>query len=175
MIGGFFDAAATFYRQAPWRKVPGDAPIKAECETFQNGTWYAVVMGQSGITLGLAMYENLDLLMEIVSGNDDDEQNTRRTSGLSMTFGEAFDVAARDFDAAQKHKWPVAGPEAYPCAIRVNPGFAFRPPLAWELQLLEGCLRAIPGFLDSEGPEWSGTLPTASGELPMRLSWIEQD
>ncbi len=175
MVGGLFDAAATFYRQAPWRKVPGDAPIQVQCEKFRSGTWYAVVMGQSGMTLGLAMYEDLDLLTEILLDNADDEENIRRTSGLSMTFGEAFDVAPRDFDAAQKHKWPVAGPEAYPCAIRVNPGFAFRPPLAWELELLEGSLRAIPGLLDAERAEWSGTVPTASGELPLRLSWVEEE
>jgi hypothetical protein len=169
------DAAASFYRQAPWRKVPGDAPIQVQCKKFQSGTWYAVVMGQSGMTLGLAMYEDHDLLREILSGNADDEENTRRTSGLSMTFGEAFEVAPRDFDAAEEHKWPVAGPEAYPWAIRVNPGFAMRPPLAWELELLEGCLRAIPGFLDTDGPAWSGTVPTASGELPMRLSWVGRE
>jgi len=28
MVGAFFDAAATFYDRAPWRKVPGAAPIK---------------------------------------------------------------------------------------------------------------------------------------------------
>jgi hypothetical protein len=173
MLGGFFDAAATFYRQAPWRRVPGDAPIKVECEKLQSGTWYAVVMGQSGMTLGLAMYEDLNLLLEILSGNAEDEENTRRTSGLSTTFGEAFEVAPRDFDAAQEHGWPVAGPEAYPSPIRVNPGFAFRPPLAWELELLEGCLRAVPGFVDVEGAEWSGTVPTASGQLSLRLSWVE--
>ena len=162
-------------RGKPLAKGPGDAPIKVECEKFQSGTWYAMVMGQSGMTLGLAMYEDLDLLMEILSGNAGDKENTRRTSGLSMTFGEAFDFAPRDFDAAQEYEWPVAGPEAYPYPIRVNPGFALRPPLAWEVELLEGCLRAIPDFLDVKGTGWSGTVPTASGGLPLGLSWIEEE
>ena len=109
-----------------------------------------------------------------VSGHRE-EENTRRTSGLSVTFGEAFEVAPRDFDAAQEHKWPVAGPAAYPWAIRINPGLAVRPPLAWELALLEGCLRAMPGFLDTDGPAWSGAVPTGSGKLAMRLSWVGRE
>jgi hypothetical protein len=30
----------------------------------------------------------------------------------------------------------VAGPEAYPLVVRINPGLAMRPPLVWELELL---------------------------------------
>ncbi len=92
-----------------------------------------------------------------------------------MTFGEEFDIAPRDFDVAQAYNRPVAGPEVYPCPLRINLGFAFRPPLAWELELLEGCLRAIPDFLDAKDAVWSGTVPTAAGELPLRLSWIEKN
>lgn len=173
VVGRFFDAAAGFYRRAPWRKLTGDVPIKIECDKFQNGTWYAVVMGQSGMTQGLAMYEDPALLREVLSGDLDEEQSARRTSGLGLTFGEAFEIAVQDLDAAEKHHWPVAGPEAYPSAFRVNPGLALRTPLAWELELLEGCLRAIPEFVAAGSVPWSGTVPAASGVLPLRLSWYE--
>jgi hypothetical protein len=68
-------------------------------------------------------------------------------------------------NAAEKHGWTVAGPEAYPMVIRINPGLAMRPPLVWELELLEGCLRTIPDFL-------TGEKGIALGEPPMRLSWV---
>jgi hypothetical protein len=64
-----------------------------------------------------------------------------------VTYGEAFDIAPEDMDAIEKHGWPVAGAEAYPCVLRVKPGMALVTPLKWELELLEGCLRAIPTFL----------------------------
>ena len=70
---------------------------------------------------------------------------------------------------------PVAGPEAYPCAMRVNPGYAVRPPLAWELALLEGCLRAIPDFLGKKHVTSDQiTVATGSGELELVLSWINE-
>ena len=53
-----------------------------------------------------------------------------------------------------------------------------RPPLAWELELMEGCLRAVPDFvarhpLDDPSTE-SVTVPMVSGELGLVLSWADE-
>ena len=48
----------------------------------------------------------------------------------------------------------VAGPEAYPAAVRKELGMTIRPPVERELQLLEGCLRAIPDFVARHRDEW---------------------
>ena len=66
----------------------------------------------------------------------------------------------------------MAGPEAYPLVIRVNPGLAMRPPLVWELELLEGCLRTIPEFLTEKNAVLAKTVAAASGKLTVRLSWL---
>lgn len=172
-LGGFYAAAAEFYRRSPWRDVPGDTPIRVECTKFQSGPWYAVVMGQMGMTLGLALYEDLDMLRAMLSGTESEEEGARRTSGLSLMYGEAFEIPISDLDAVEKHGWPVAAPEAYPEAIRVNPGRAIRPALPWELELLEGCLEALPRFLAAGASPWEESLRTAKGELPLRLSWLD--
>jgi tetratricopeptide (TPR) repeat protein len=172
-VGSFFDAAADFYRAAPWRDIPGDTPIKIECEKLQSGPWYAIVMGQLGMELGLALYEDPNLLRALLAGSASDDENSRRTSGLSVTYGEAFDIAPRDLDAAERHGWTVAGPEAYPCVMRINPGLALRPPLVWELELLEACLRLIPKFAEQSATEYQQAVPVASGDLPLRLSLVD--
>ena len=156
-IRGFYEAAADFYRAAPWRLVPGDTTLKIECRQFNTHTWYAVVMGQSGLVLGLALYEDLGMLQRLFAGSGSDEDMSRQTTGLSVMYGEAFEIPIADLDAAERHGWPVAGPEAYPNPIYVNPGRSMRPPLAWELELLEGCLRAIPQFLQSGAEMPPGT------------------
>jgi len=82
----------------------------------------------------------------------------------------------RALDAAEQFGWPVAAPEAYPCAMRVNPGPAVRPPLAWELELLEGCLRTIPDFLARDDVDSERFIvPVASGKLELVLSWVDED
>lgn len=169
-VAGFFDAAAEFYRRQPWRHVPASQVIRIDCSRFTSGTWYAVVMGQSGMTLGLAMYEDLELLRAIIR----DEENTdRRHAGMSVMFGEAFEISARDLSAAEKNGWSIAGPEAYPIILRLNPGIAVRPPLRWELELAEACLRAIPAFLNRKAQtgEARMAVPTAAGELDLTLRW----
>jgi hypothetical protein len=170
-VGGLFAAAAEFYRQTPWRDVPGDVPVHIHCDKFSTNNWYAVVMGQSGMTLGLAMYEDLDALKAILR---EDADADRRNSGLSLMFSEPFEIAIRDLDAAERHGWPVAGPEAYPLVLRVNPGLSVRPPLAWEIELLEASLRAIPPFIKrTERTPSRVTVPIATGELTLELSWVE--
>ena len=171
-VGSFHAAAAYFYRRKPWQRVQGDTLIKLECDKFQSGPWYAVVMGQSGVQQGLAIYDDLAALQGVIAGGASEEENARGMSALSMMFSEAFEISTRDLDAADKHGWPVAGPEAYPLVLHINPGCAFRPPLVWELELLEGCLRTIPDFLSEKNTSISKAVTTASGPLAMRFSWV---
>ena len=71
----------------------------------------------------------------------------------------------------------MAGPEAYPLIWRKERGLSLRSPLAWELTLLEGCLRAIPAFAARHGADDMSThkmtVPVASGDLSLILSWVE--
>ena len=173
-IGSFFEAAAGFYLARPWRKVPSDSIIQINCDEFESGPWYAVVMGQSGIEQGLALYEDLELLRTLLTGQLSEEESGRRTSAISVTYGEAFDLAPQDLDEAQKHSWPIAGSEAYPCVLRVNPGMAVRTPLKWELELLEGCLRAIPDFLGKHVSKMEVAASVYGKTRTLRLERLEE-
>ncbi|MCC6125258.1 MAG: hypothetical protein IT426_09870 [Pirellulales bacterium] len=169
-VGGFYAAVAEYYRRKPWQRVPGDSIVKIECDKFQSGPWYAVVMGQSGVEQGLAIYEDLAALQRLISGRASEAEHARGMSGLSLMFCEAFEVSTRDIDAAEKHGWPLAGPEAYPLVIRVNPGPSVRAPLTWELELLEGCLRTIPDFLAEK--QSAEPMNCTTDALALRLSWV---
>lgn len=172
-LEGFYAAAADFYRAAPWRHIRGDSIIRVETDAFSSGPWYAVVMGQQGMELGITLYEDLELLHRILSGQFSDEENARKTSALSVTFGEIFDIAPEDADAIESHGWPVASEEAYPSILRVNPGLALRSPLPWEIELMEACLRSIPEFLQEKHGESSPTASTSTREITLRLKRLE--
>jgi hypothetical protein len=175
-VGSFYEAAASFYRQAPWKKVGYEAAIKVECDRFHSGPWYAVLMGQSGLSIGLALYEDLDTLRRLWSGRFADEESARQTVGTSVTFGEEWDVPVADLEAARRHGWEVARPDAYPEVIHKERGLSSRPPLAWELELMEGCLRAIPDFVtrrkQDDPAREEVPLPLPSGDLRLVLSWV---
>jgi hypothetical protein len=178
-IGSFFEAAASFFRQTPWKKVGYEAAIKVECDKFQSGPWYAVLMGQSGLTTGLALYEDLKALRRLWTSDRGDEDNARQSVATTVTFGEEWDIPVADLEAAKKHGWQVARPDAYPEVFHKERGLSLRPPLVWELELMEGCLRAVPDFVtrhqQDDPAREKFTVPAASGELRLVLSWVVEE
>jgi tetratricopeptide (TPR) repeat protein len=177
-VAGFYAAAAHFYRRAPWRSLGYETAIRVECPKFESGPWYAVVMGQSGLTLGLALYDDLKVLTRLWEGHDSEEEHARETVALSVTFEEGTEIPPWDLDAERAHGWEVAGPEAHPSVFRKERGMSMRPPLAWELELLEACLRVLPDFVTGHPPDdltrRDVDVATARGTLKLSLSWVDE-
>ena len=97
----------------------------------------------------------------------------------TVTFGEEWDIPVADLEAAKKHGWQVARPDAYPEVFHKERGLSLRPPLAWELELMEGCLRAVPEFVNRHKQDDPAreemTVPVASGQLKLVLSWVVEE
>jgi hypothetical protein len=115
-------------------------------------------------------------LLKELSGRLTEEENNRETVALTLLFGEVMEISPIDLEAVRRHGWKVAGPQAYPLLFRKERGMTVRPPLAWELELMEGCLRAIPEFVakhhSGDSSQHKMTVPVASGELDFVLSWV---
>ncbi len=175
----FYEVAAAFYRRAPWRALGYEAIIQVECDRYDSGPWYAVIMGQSGLTLGLALYEDLALLRRMYAGKLSDEEGARRTVALTVTFDDEASLAETDLEAIEAHGWPIASPEGYPSFFRKERGLSMRPPLVWEIDLMVACLAAIPDFiarrpLDDPTRELVA-IPDAHGDrLELGLAWIPE-
>lgn len=178
-VAHFYDAAAYFFRETPWKKVGFEAAIKIECEKYAEGPRYGVLMGQAGLTAGLALYDDLNGIRRLMNTDAEYEDNARDRSTAAVTFGEEFEIPVADLEAGKKHSWKIAREDAYPSVFVKDPNRPMRPPLAWELELLEGCLRAVPVFVnrrkqDDMTPE-ELTVPTASGPLRLTLSWVVEE
>ncbi|SIO58240.1 ST7 protein [Singulisphaera sp. GP187] len=177
MVAGFYQAAAEFYRRAPWRKLGYESAIRVECDRVESGPRFAVVMGQSGLTFGLALYDDLKVLKKLWKGRMSDEDNARETVALTVTYDDESGIPDGDLDAIAEYGWEVVNPEAYPSIFRKERGLSMRPPFGWELELMQGCLRTIPDFvarhpLDDLTP-FEATVTVASGELRLVLSWVD--
>ena len=146
--------------------------VELKCPGLSDKPWFAVVMGQSGVQLGLALYDDLKLLRSILKQELSDSENAGRTSAISVTFGEDFELPIRDLDAIERFGWPVAGPEAYPCVLRIRPGHQLEPAEPCELELLEVGLRTIPDFLKQQQPSKSDAT-LASGIYPVELRLVD--
>lgn len=175
-VASFYEAAASFFEQAPWKRVGYEAAIRVACDKYQSGPWYAVVMGQSGLAIGLALYEDLEAIRRVWERPTRHEDNVRESVATTVVFSEAVDLPLADVEAGRRLGWKVARPDAWPLVMHKERGLSHRPPLSWELELFEGCLRVIPSFVqrrpqdDPATEEMTGAV--ASGELKLIVSWV---
>src|SRR5262249_13444228 len=125
------------------------------------------------------LYEDLEALQRMWAGELADEDNARQSVATTVTFGEEWDIPVAALEAAKKHGWLVARADAYPEGFHKERGLSLRPPLAWELELMEGCLRAVPDFVNrhpqGDPAREKMTVPVASGELNLVLSWVVEE
>lgn len=178
LVNGLFEAAACFYRQAPWQWIDDSHPIEVHYPPDSRPR-YAVVMGQGGQTYGLAIYDSPEDLREVYSGKHP-QQLVGGMGWTSLLFCEVMEMPFDDLDDMEKYDWPVAGDLAYPVPIKVSrSGQPFRPGKS-ELLWLEAALLAIPAFLQSSmqadvGPprpvEATLTVTTADGDDYVRLGY----
>jgi tetratricopeptide (TPR) repeat protein len=177
-VGQFYEVAAEFYRRAPWRSLAYESVIRIECDRYDSGPWFGVIMGQSGLTLGLALYEDLALLRRMWAGKLSDEQGARKTVALTITYDDEMSMAEADLVAIEEHGWTIAGPEAYPSIFRKERGLSMRPPLSWEIDLMSACLRALPDFVLRRSPDDTTRelvrVPGTTPPLELGLSWVAE-
>ena len=135
-------------------------------------------MGQSGLSTGLALYEDLEAIRRVWERPARHADNMRQSVATTVLFGEEVDVPLADVEAAGRYGWEVARPDAWPWVMHKERGLSHRPPLAWELELLEGCLRAVPEFVRGRPQDDLSreevTVPVAAGELRLVLSWVQE-
>jgi hypothetical protein len=173
----FYRAAATFYRQAPWRSAGADEPIKLQCEQLEGGHRFAIVQGKKGKVKGLWLCDDWKTCILVQRGRYEAIAEHLRYTALH--FGDRTEVSPNDLEMAQRHGFEIAGPRAFPVVLRKEPGGDFRSPDAGELELLEACLGIIPDFLkraeDRKPDVYEYTFKAANGQMTLDLSWVPKD
>lgn len=169
-LGDFYRAAAEYYDFAPWRKVPGDHIIHVHVEGLNNPDWYGIVLGQMGMELGLALYDDRETLRTILDKELPEEERRRLTSGMALLFGEKSEASPLDCEAIEEYGWPTANEQAYPTVMRVNPGLSTRMPLLWELELMQTTISAIIPFLKNKQETLEVDAHIANKETTLRLT-----
>jgi hypothetical protein len=173
----FYRAAASFYRQAPWRSVGVDEPIKVKCEPLEGGPRFAIVLGKKGKVKGLWLCDDWKTCFLFEQGEYRTVAEHLRYTALH--FWGRTEVSPNDLEKIQRHGFEVAGPKAYPSVLRKEPGEDFRSPDALELELLEACLWVIPDFLkraeDRKPDVYEYAFKAADGKMTLDLSWVSKD
>ena len=178
VVDGLFEAAAYFYREAPWRWLDDSHPIGMRYPVDSEPR-YAVVMGHGGETYGLALYNSAEILQATYAGVPPD-QLIGQEGWIAVLFGEAIDMSFDDLDAIRKYDWPVAGKYAYPLVLQVTRSGQPTRPSKSELFRIEAALLAIPDFVENQMAAAEGlpqsametmTIAMADGEDQISLGY----
>lgn len=171
LVKRLFEAAAFFYREAPWRWIDDGTPLEIRYPV-DSQTRYAVVMGHGGQVYGLAIYDSTDILHRTYAGTPPD-QMMGREDWIVLLYGEAIETPFDDLDAIEAYDLPIAGENAYPFPFQI--GLTEHPvrPGKSDVLRLEAALLGIPRFVQDhmkadEGfprpTEKTLEITTASGE-----------
>jgi hypothetical protein len=172
-----FRAAASFYRQAPWRFVSERKTIKVKSQQLEGGPWYAMVLGGTAKVKGLILCD--DRKSRILLDRGLYQAVADRLQDITVHFGDRKLLHPDDLAVAKRYGFEGDGPKADPMAFRTERGRKFRTPKAWELELLEACLRVIPDSLKRAEDHQPNMLESAvtglTGEMTQDLSWVPRE
>ncbi|HUY33944.1 MAG TPA: hypothetical protein VMV69_14450 [Pirellulales bacterium] len=163
----FYEAAEYYFRKAPWRRVPGEVPIEIRCDDPPMGQRFAVVLGRTGVQLGLCVYDDWEITRAILGGYATADDNR----ALAVCYDEAPIMSAVDLQLIGRLGWPIATPEAWPAVMRLKPHHTPRSASAEELVFLDACLRAIPDFIQAKATSHTRQVETGTRPVELHLAW----
>jgi tetratricopeptide (TPR) repeat protein len=159
----FAEAAARFYRAAPWRHLTSDDLIRVEAPSAGAGLSLVVVLGAGGEVFGLSFLQSLEQFELISAGAGPAEVSPR--GAWAVYFDAPWHIPPLDVGLWERERLPLAGDAAYPWAVRIEPGGRASRPDADLLAYFEGVLAALAATTEAEldGGRWTKAVETAEG------------
>jgi tetratricopeptide (TPR) repeat protein len=164
----FAAAARRFWESAPWRHLGADDLVHVEAPSAGRGLAHVALLGASGQTFGLGFFHSVKD-HEAVNGGL--ELGGMERPRWTVLFGPITELPFGDADLWEDHRFPVAGAEAYPVAIRFGVDEVRRAD-ARTLAYLEGLLDAFAATTEDEidTGRWTREVETYDGTVLYRLA-----
>ena len=166
-LRAFADAAATFFRAAPWRHLTNEDLIVVNAPQVPKGMRHICVLGNAGQQFGLAFFESRQAFERIYTRPG--AFPVRRAFGV--TYGPIDDLPFADVDAWEDLGLPVVNPHGYPLAAELDSDGTMRRLNASELAAAEALLRALAraGEDELDSGSWQHVVETCAGAVTLEL------
>jgi hypothetical protein len=174
-LAALFQAAAAFYRAAPWQLLGDGQPISLHIPGAQGQTLGITVMGIGGENRGLVVYPSIEGMLEFytaVSAGDPSEFDlTDLPPAISLSYSTAEEMPEGAVEEASARGWDLAAPEAYPLLLATEPGEGCFLDLSPEsILLMTIALRAVAAFVSEAAAELQEPQPSVVRELQVELA-----
>lgn len=166
----FADAAAAFYRAAPWQYLTDIDLVAIERPEAPRGMEYAAVLGAGGTAHGLGFSGAQADHFRMMREEDRDEVLAK---GLwQVTFDRDQETPPPDVALWKKHDLALASPDAYPAVLCFSDVDGPKRPSAKRLAFVEGVLRALAETSEAEidSGRWQKEVETHDGPVTYTLA-----
>jgi hypothetical protein len=146
-IEQLFAAAARLHQAQPWTKIPPDACLQVDCPALAIHSGLLVVVGQMGQSFGFAIFPDqeafdaLQLLGQTGAGVAPPQ--------IMFSYDTRDELPRALVDEVRSHRWKLAGPAAYPSAMRLDGKGGARPLTAAETIGLAAVANALATLVTS--------------------------
>lgn len=170
-LRSLYEAAAEYYSRSPWNLSHRYLQIRIDCDSLFVKPWCACVLGNEGTYLGLVLYDDDAIIRDVLANKRLQFADVEQS--LAIGFHLKSDCSPVDVVYALEHGLPVFNDDAWPEVIRFGKRGRPRPPRSRELTLLEGALRTVPLFCESDQSQSMELTPSVCGrKLRMKLTIV---
>lgn len=172
LAGNFFQAAARFYKAAPWTYLPMLEPLSVRI--LPQPERFVCFQGMKGALPGLMLFrewENLKTTLLEISVKKKECDSPARYQTCYFSYAGVAPLA--DVQAAEEHSWELAGERAFPFPASLMDDDFFRPnrnQLLW----YQAALPALTEFVSSLERDPEGEFLPAQSVLVVQTSTGEQ-
>ena len=157
-----FTACAHLFAVKPWTVADDTQAIRMDIPALDvDGACVSVIGGLDGCP-GVSIFPSVDGLerfLEVAAGLLE-EGALPGTELLSLIFEPAAELPPSMRREAMEHGWPVAGPDAYPSVVRMEPDGAPRPLVERDIEIVTAAARSLsalfarhPAVFESDSPD----------------------
>lgn len=172
-LRAFADAAAEFYRAAPWLMLSDCDLVVVESPKPPKGMACFTVLGAGRQTYGLGIYADQRHFERFVRAGHTGDLDPSLLDGFTQfTFEEREDLPPAEVAFWDEHGLPVAAHETYPDVTKRNRDGSLTRPSVKELTYLEAVLRAFASTAEEEvdSGRWTKSVVTFDGPQDIALA-----
>lgn len=145
-VAAFFSSAAALFDKRPWDATPLGSFIGVASEALGIEAGALFVVGQSGPPRGFSLFSSEDDVVRYAEGMDADERGETPEDlpdHIIFNYGLRVEVAPTVLAEISQHGFAVAGDDAYPSVMAVDPDLVGRPLTQTELRGITAILDAL--------------------------------
>ena len=157
-----FAAGARLFESEPWKVVDDIQTIRMDIPDLDVDGACVSVIGGLGQLRGVLIFpsaEGFERYVEASATGALEEGAPPGTGLLSLIFEPATALPPSMRREAMEHRWPVAGPDAYPSVARLEPDGAARPIVERDVDIAAAAARGLAALFARHSADFKSDAP----------------